>query len=37
MSNPSATLNDKVRSAWSPLTRLLDAPQPGTLDRVLKR
>jgi len=28
MTNPSATLIDKVRNAWSPLTRLLDALQP---------
>ncbi len=28
MTNPSATLVDKVRHAWSPLTRLLDALQP---------
>jgi putative oxidoreductase len=28
MTNPSATLTDKVRNAWSPLTRLLDALQP---------
>jgi len=28
MTNPSATLIDKVRGAWSPLTRLLDALQP---------
>jgi putative oxidoreductase len=28
MSNPSRTLIDKVRNAWSPLTRLLDALQP---------
>lgn len=28
MTNSSATLIDKVRNAWSPLTRLLDALQP---------
>jgi putative oxidoreductase len=28
MSNPSLALIDKVRNAWSPLTRLLDALQP---------
>jgi putative oxidoreductase len=28
MSHPSATLIDKVRSAWQPLNRLLDALQP---------
>ena len=28
MSNPSPTLIDKVRNAWSPLTRLLVALQP---------
>ena len=28
MTNPSATLVDKVRHAWSPLTRLLDSLQP---------
>jgi putative oxidoreductase len=28
MTNPSVTLTDKVRNAWSPLTRLLDALQP---------
>ena len=28
MTNPSTTLIDKVRNAWSPLTRLLDSLQP---------
>ena len=28
MTNPSATLIDKARHAWSPLTRLLDTLQP---------